>query len=60
MLFIEKADICEVLTPFAKKYGVALVNTVGFLTEYGQDEEYWCFQYIQLNPAYRGVQQQSI
>jgi 5S rRNA maturation endonuclease (ribonuclease M5) len=37
MLFIEKADICEVLSPFAKKYGVALVNTVGYLTEYGQD-----------------------
>lgn len=25
------------LTPFAKKYGVALVNTIGFLTEYGKD-----------------------
>ena len=33
ILFIEKADICEVLTPFAKKFGIALVNTIGFLTE---------------------------
>lgn len=37
ILFIEKADICEVLTLFAKKYGVALVNTIGFLTEYGRE-----------------------
>ena len=37
ILFIEKADIAEVLTPFAKKYGVALVNTIGFLTEYAKD-----------------------
>src|SRR3989442_4120184 len=37
ILYIEIADICEVLTPFAKKYGVALVNTIGFLTEYGKE-----------------------
>jgi hypothetical protein len=37
ILFIEKAAIAEVLTPFAKKYGVALVNTIGFLTEYAKD-----------------------
>jgi len=37
ILFIEKADIAEVLSPFAKKYGVALVNTIGFLTEYAKD-----------------------
>jgi hypothetical protein len=37
ILFIEKADIAEVLTPYAKKYGVALVNTIGFLTEYAKD-----------------------
>jgi hypothetical protein len=36
ILFIEKADICEVLAPYAKMYGVALVNTIGFLTEYGK------------------------
>ncbi|WP_162477049.1 hypothetical protein [Nitrososphaera sp. AFS] len=37
ILFIEKADIAEVLAPFADKYGVAVVNTIGYLTEYGQD-----------------------
>jgi hypothetical protein len=37
MLFIEKADIIEVLSEYADKYGVALVNTIGYLTEYGKD-----------------------
>lgn len=37
ILFVEKADICEILTPFARKFGIALVNTIGFLTEYGQE-----------------------
>lgn len=29
--------IVEVLTEYADKYGVALVNTIGNLTEYGKD-----------------------
>src|SRR6266487_1774409 len=37
VIFIEKLDIVEVLTDYADKYGVALVNTIGHLTEYGKD-----------------------
>jgi len=37
ILFIEKMPIVEVLTEHADKYGVALVNTIGNLTEYGKD-----------------------
>lgn len=37
IIFIEKADIIEVLSEFADKYGIALVNTIGYLTDYGQD-----------------------
>jgi hypothetical protein len=37
MIFIEKADIIEVLSEYADKHGVALVNTIGYLTEYGKD-----------------------
>lgn len=29
-------DITEVLSEYATKYGVALVNTIGYLTEYGK------------------------
>jgi hypothetical protein len=37
VVFIEKLDIVEVLSNYADKYGVALVNTIGHLTEYGKD-----------------------
>jgi ABC-type glycerol-3-phosphate transport system substrate-binding protein len=37
ILFVEKMPIVEVLTEYADKYGVALVNTIGNLTEYGKD-----------------------
>ena len=37
IIFIEKMPIVEVLTTYANKYGVALVNTIGNLTEYGKD-----------------------
>jgi hypothetical protein len=37
ILFIEKEGIPEVLTEYADKYGVAMVNTRGYLTEYGKD-----------------------
>ena len=37
ILFIEKADVAKVFTEFARKYGVAIVNTIGYLTEYGRD-----------------------
>jgi hypothetical protein len=37
IIFIEKMPIVEVLTQYADKYGVAIVNTTGFLTEYGKD-----------------------
>jgi len=37
ILFVEKMPIAEVLTEYADKYGVALVNTIGNLTEYGKD-----------------------
>lgn len=34
MLIIEKEGVAEVLSPFANKMGIALLNTRGFLTEY--------------------------
>ena len=34
MLIIEKEGVAEVLSPFAEKMGIALLNTRGFLTEY--------------------------
>jgi hypothetical protein len=37
ILFIEKMGIVEVLTEHADKYGTAIVNTQGLLTEYGKD-----------------------
>lgn len=37
LIFIEKEGVPEVLTEFADKYGVALVNSRGYLTEYGKD-----------------------
>ena len=37
IIFIEKMPVVEVLTTYADKYGVALVNTIGNLTEYGKD-----------------------
>lgn len=37
VIFIEKEGIPEVLTEYADKYGVAMVNTRGYLTEYGKD-----------------------
>ncbi len=37
IVFVEKEGIPEVLTDFADKYGIAMVNTRGHLTEYGKD-----------------------
>jgi hypothetical protein len=37
IVFIEKEGIPEVLTEYADQYGIALVNTRGYLTEYGKD-----------------------
>ncbi len=34
MLIIEKEGVAEVLSPYAEKMGIALLNTRGFLTEY--------------------------
>jgi len=36
LLIIEKEGVVQVLTPFADKKGIALLNTRGFLTEYAQ------------------------
>jgi hypothetical protein len=36
IVFIEKMGVVEVLTEHADKYGVAIVNTSGHLTEYGK------------------------
>jgi hypothetical protein len=36
-VFIEKEGVPEVLTEYADKYGIAMVNTRGYLTEYGKD-----------------------
>jgi DNA topoisomerase VI subunit A len=37
IVFIEKEGVPEVLTEHADKYGIAMVNTRGYLTEYGKD-----------------------
>jgi hypothetical protein len=37
IVFIEKEGVPEVLTEYADKYGIAMVNTRGYLTEYGKD-----------------------
>lgn len=37
IVFVEKEGIPEVLTDWADKYGIAMVNTRGHLTEYGKD-----------------------
>ena len=37
VIFIEKQGIVEVLASYADEYGIALVNNVGHLTEYGKD-----------------------
>jgi hypothetical protein len=37
VVFIEKEGIIEELKEFADKYGVAMVNSRGYLTEYAQD-----------------------
>jgi hypothetical protein len=37
IVFIEKEGVPEVLTEFADRYGIAMVNTRGYLTEYGKD-----------------------
>ena len=36
-MFIEKERVPEVLTEYANKRGIAMVNTRGYLTEYGKD-----------------------
>ena len=40
IIFIEKEDIVEVLGDYADKYGIALVDTQGFFTDYGKDLVY--------------------
>jgi hypothetical protein len=37
IVFIEKQGVPEILTEWADKYGIAMVNTRGHLTEYGKD-----------------------
>lgn len=37
IVFIEKEGVPEILTEYADKYGIAMVNTRGYLTEYGKD-----------------------
>lgn len=37
IIFIEKVDVVQVLSKYADKYGVALVDTQGALTDYGRD-----------------------
>lgn len=36
IIFIEKDDVVELLTEYADKYGIALVDTQGFFTDYGK------------------------
>src|SRR5215831_12770134 len=36
VIIIEKMALVHVLAPYADKYGVALVNTTGYFTEYGK------------------------
>jgi hypothetical protein len=37
IIFIEKIGVVEVLSKYADKYGIALVDTQGFFTDYGRD-----------------------
>ncbi len=37
IIFIEKEGVPEMLTEYADKYGIAMVNTRGHITEYGKD-----------------------
>ena len=37
IIVIEKMAIVQVLAPYADKYGIAIVNTSGYFTEYGQE-----------------------
>lgn len=37
LIIIEKEGVAEVLSPFAAKCGVAILNTRGFLTDYARD-----------------------
>jgi len=37
VVFIEKLDLVEVFAPYADKYGVALVKTTGYLTDYAKN-----------------------
>src|SRR5215469_11237892 len=37
ILFIDKMGVVEIFTEHADKYGIAIVNTQGLLTEYGKD-----------------------
>ncbi|MGH9857035.1 MAG: hypothetical protein ACRD4B_04235, partial [Acidobacteriota bacterium] len=37
IIFIEKIDVVDLLSKYADKYGIALVDTQGFLTDYGRD-----------------------
>ena len=36
LLIIEKEGVAEVLTPYATRYGIAILNTRGFLTDYAE------------------------
>jgi predicted flap endonuclease-1-like 5' DNA nuclease len=36
IIFIEKDDVVDLLTEYADKYGIALVDTQGFFTDYGK------------------------
>ena len=36
LVIIEKEGVAEVLSPFAAKYGIAILNTRGFLTDYAK------------------------
>ncbi len=37
LIIIEKEGVAEVLSPFAEKYGIAILNTRGFLTDYATE-----------------------
>lgn len=37
LIIIEKEGVAEVLSPFAERYGIAILNTRGFLTDYAKD-----------------------
>ena len=49
IIFVEKEGITEVLTDLADKYGIAMVNTRGHLTEYGKDLTAWIETLSKLN-----------